>query len=174
MEYNFTLKYQINHGDDGGDDVAERLGGGSCDDALLGLGQPGRIALNFSRNANSAELALLSALADVRQALPEAVLIEAAPDFVGLSDVADSVGVTRQNLRKLMLQHYPTFPAPVHEGKAVMWHLADLLTWLREKMAYQVNESEFQMAQLTKQLNLAKSLPNLNKQLLKDMKPFIY
>jgi hypothetical protein len=41
-------------------------------------------------------------------------------------------------------------------------------------MAYQVNESEFQMAQLTKQLNLAKSLPNLNKQLLKDMKPFIY
>ena len=55
-----------------------------------------------------------------------------------------------------------------------MWHLADLLTWLREKMAYQVNESEFQMAQLTKQLNLAKSLPNLNKQLLKDMKPFIY
>ena len=53
-------------------------------------------------------------------------------------------------------------------------HLADLLTWLREKMAYQVNESEYQVAQLTKQLNLAKSMPELDKQLLKDMKPFIY
>ena len=55
-----------------------------------------------------------------------------------------------------------------------MWHLADLLTWLREKMAYQVNESEYQVAQLTKLLNLAKSMPELDKQLLKDMKPFIY
>lgn len=174
MEYTFTLKYQIKHGDDGGDNIAERLGGGGCDDALLGLGQPGRIALNFSRKAKSAQLALFSALADVRKALPEAVLIEAAPDFVGLSDVADSVGVTRQNLRKLMLLHHPSFPAPVHEGKAVMWHLADLLTWLREKMAYQVNEPELQVALLTKQLNLAKSLPELDKQLLKDMKPFIY
>ena len=174
MEYTFTLKYQINHGDDGGDNIAERLGGGGCDDALLGLGQPGRIALNFSRKAKSAQMALFSALADVRKALPESVLIEAAPDFVGLSDVADSVGVTRQNLRKLMLLHHPSFPAPVHEGKAVMWHLADLLTWLREKMAYQVNEPELQIALLTKQLNLAKSLPELDKQLLKDMKPFIY
>jgi hypothetical protein len=43
------------------------------------------------------------ASSDVRAALPEAILIEAAPDYVGLSDVADSVGVTRQNLRKLML-----------------------------------------------------------------------
>lgn len=51
MEYNFTLKYQINHGNDEGDDIAERLGAGGCDDALLGLGQPGRIALNFSRQA---------------------------------------------------------------------------------------------------------------------------
>jgi predicted DNA-binding transcriptional regulator AlpA len=174
MEYNFTLKYQISHGDDGGDGIAERLGGGGCDDALLGLGQPGRVALNFSRKGSSAENALLSALADVRNALPEAVLIEAAPDFVGLSDVANSVGVSRQNLRKLMLQHHPSFPAPVHEGKAVTWHLADMLTWLRDKMAYQVNEPELQVAYLTKQLNLAKSLPELDKQLLKDMKPLIY
>jgi hypothetical protein len=52
-----------------------------------------------------------------------------------------------------------------------MWHLADMLTWLREKMAYQVNEPEYQVAQLTKQLNLAKSLPELDKPVLKDMKP---
>ena len=174
MEYNFILKYQIDHGEDAGDSIAERLGGGGCDDALLGLGQPGRIALNFCRQAKSAEKALLSALSDVKAALPEAVLIEAAPDFVGLSDVADSVGVTRQNLRKLMLQHHASFPLPIHEGKAVMWHLSDMLQWLQQKMAYKVSESDLQLAEMTKQINLAKALPTVNKQLLKDMKPLIY
>ena len=173
MEYNFILKYQIDHGQDEGNSIADRLSLGGCDDALLGMGQPGRIALNFCRQAKSAEKALLSALADVKMALPEAKLIEAAPDYVGLSDVADSVGVTRQNLRKLMLQHHASFPLPVHEGKAVMWHLSDMLQWLQQKMSYKVSESELQLAQLTKQVNLAKALPEVNKQLLKDMKPLI-
>jgi len=174
MEYNFILKYQIDHGADEGDGIAEQLGAGGCDDALLGLGQPGRIALNFCREAKSAEKAVLSALADVKAALPTAVLIEAAPDYVGLSDVADSVGVSRQNLRKLMLQHHASFPLPVHEGKAVTWHLSDMLQWLQQQMSYKVSENELQLAEVNKQLNLAKSLPDLNKDLLKDMKPLIY
>jgi predicted DNA-binding transcriptional regulator AlpA len=84
------------------------------------------------------------------------------------------VGVTRQNLRKLMLQHHQSFPLPVHEGKAVMWHLSDLLQWLSQKMAYKVSENQLQMAKMTKQVNLAKAQPELNKQLMKDMKPLIY
>lgn len=173
MEYNFILKYQIDHGEDAGDSIAERLGGGGCDDALLGFGQPGRIALNFCRQAKSAEKALLSALSDVKLTLPEAVLIEAAPDYVGLSDVADSVGVTRQNLRKLMLQHHVSFPLPIHEGKAVIWHLYDVLQWLQQKMSYKVSESDLELTKVTKQVNLAKALSGVNKQLLKDMKPLI-
>jgi hypothetical protein len=62
----------------------------------------------------------------------------------------------------------------VHEGKAVMWHLSDMLQWLQQKMAYKVSESDLQLAEVTKQVNLAKSLPAVNKQLLKDMKPLIY
>jgi hypothetical protein len=174
MNYHFTLKYQISHGQDEGNSIAEQLGAGGCDDALLGLGQPGRIALKFTRQAQSAELAILSALADVKHALPDAVLIEAAPDYVGLSDVADSVGVSRQNMRKLMLQHHQSFPLPVHEGKTAVWHLADMLNWLSQKMSYQVSESTLQTAHVTKQVNLAKNLPKINKQLLKDMKPHIY
>jgi predicted DNA-binding transcriptional regulator AlpA len=114
------------------------------------------------------------ASSDVRAALPEAILIEAAPDYVGLSDVADSVGVTRQNLRKLMLQHHASFPLPIHEGKAVMWHLSDMLQWLQQKMAYKVRESDLQLAEVTKQVNLAKTLSAVNKPLMKEMKPLIY
>lgn len=55
-----------------------------------------------------------------------------------------------------------------------MWHLSDMLQWLQQKMAYKVSESDLQLAEVTKQVNLAKSLPAVNKQLLKDMKPLIY
>jgi predicted DNA-binding transcriptional regulator AlpA len=88
--------------------------------------------------------------------------------------VADSVGVTRQNLRKLMLQHNASFPLPIHEGKAVMWHLSDMLQWLQQKMAYKVSESDLQLAEVTKQVNLAKALSAVNKPLMKEMKPLIY
>ena len=76
---------------------------------------------------NHARAAMLSALADVQRALPEAKLIEAAPDLVGLTDIANLIGVTRQNMRKLMLGHGASFPAPLHEGSASVWHLADIL-----------------------------------------------
>ena len=70
MEYTFTLKYQL--GDDAGDVDAllERLGEAGCTDALVGIGQPGRLALEFTREAASAEAAMHSALADVRRAAP--------------------------------------------------------------------------------------------------------
>ena len=55
-----------------------------------------------------------------------------------------------------------------------MWHLSDLLQWLSQKMAYKVSENQLQMAKMTKQVNLAKAQPELNKQLMKDMKPLIY
>ncbi|WP_368310509.1 helix-turn-helix transcriptional regulator [Luteibacter sp. CQ10] len=64
-------------------------------------------------------------------AAPSARLIEVAPDLVGLAGVAEIVGVSRQNMRTLMLAHSGSFPAPVHEGSVSIWHMADVLTWLQ-------------------------------------------
>src|SRR3712207_569678 len=102
MEYEFTLKYKLDPKDADHDELVERLGAAGCTDALVGLGMAGHLGLEFVREAASAEDAILSALADVKGAIPGAKLIEVGPDFVGLSDVADLVGVTRQNMRKLM------------------------------------------------------------------------
>ncbi len=66
----------------------------------------------------------------MRNALPSARLVEAAPDFVGLTDLADLTGMSRQNMRKLMLAHCAGFPQPVHEGSPSLWHLGDILRWL--------------------------------------------
>jgi hypothetical protein len=119
-----------------------------CYDALVGIGQPGRIALNFSREADSAQAAIVSALADVKKALPGAKLIEVGPDFVGLTEVADFVGVSRQNLRKLWLTHATNFPVPIHEGNSALWHLACVLRWLQDRGTYRVEQTLLEVAQI--------------------------
>lgn len=50
---------------------------------MVGIGLPGRIALSFLREADSAQQAVISALEDVNRAIPDAELIEASPDLAG-------------------------------------------------------------------------------------------
>ena len=156
MEYTFTLKFQLV--DENGDlsELVERLGEAGCDDALVGIGQRGRLALEFTREANNAAEAVLSALRDVKQAIPSARLIEVAPDLVGLTDVADIVGVSRQNMRKLMLANPGSFPAPLHEGSASIWHLADVLVWLKNKGNYQFPETVLEVSKAALEINVVK------------------
>lgn len=156
MEYTFTLKYQLADGDCDPIALVERLGEAGCDDALVGIGQPGRLALEFTREAADAGQAVRSALADVRRAVSSARLIEVEPDLVGLTDVAQIVGVSRQNMRKLMLAHPSSFPAPVHEGSASIWHLADVLAWLQAKGSYALDKDVLDVARVALQVNVAK------------------
>lgn len=156
MEYLFTLKYQLAECDSDLDVLVERLGVAGCDDALAGLGQPGRLALEFSREANSAEEAVRSALADVKKAIPSAYLIEASPDLVGLTDVAEVISVSRQAVRKLMLSHRATFPVPVHEGSSSIWHLAEVLDWLKSRGHYHIDVSKIETAKVALEINIAK------------------
>lgn len=169
MEYTFTLKYKLAAQDSDLDAIVERLGEAGCDDATIGVGQPGRLALVFSREGTSALEALVSALGDVKEAVPSARLVEAGPDFVGLTDVAEIAGVSRQNMRKLMLSHAVEFPPPVHEGSASVWHLSDVLDWLNSRGGYDINAEVFDVARSAKQINLAKEArglePRLNRRL---------
>jgi hypothetical protein len=49
MEYDFVLKFKLAEGSADANNLVERLGEAGCDDAVVGIGQPGRIALNFTR-----------------------------------------------------------------------------------------------------------------------------
>lgn len=156
MEYEFTLKYQLMEKDNDRDELLERFGAEGCCDALIGIGLAGRVGLAFTREAETAKDALLSAMSDIRRVIPTAKLIEAGPDFVGLTDVADLVQMSRQNLRKLMTTHASNFPLPVHEGSTVVWHLADLLNWLESKGEYEIKPGVVEVSNTTKQINVAK------------------
>ncbi|MFD1985550.1 helix-turn-helix transcriptional regulator [Mesorhizobium newzealandense] len=155
MEYTFTLKYRLADDDQDADALVERLGEAGCTDALVGIGIVGRLALEFTREADSAQEAVRSALADVKAAIPSATLVEATPDLVGLTDVAEMMGVSRQYLRKLMLGNND-FPAPVHEGNGALWHLSDVLSWLEGRRGYQPERILYETAKATLEVNVAK------------------
>jgi len=156
VEYEFTLKYQLIE-DENVDAMLERLAESGCDDAMVGVGQPGRLALAFVREAPSALEAIESALRDVRTAVPGARLIEATPDLVGLTDVAEIIGVSRQNMRKLMLAHMYSFPAPIHEGSTSLWHLADVLIWLQARGSYAIGQNIVDLARVAMSVNVSRA-----------------
>lgn len=158
MEYIFTLRFLLPEPALPEEELLARLVDAGCDDALVGLGVPGKVALEFTREAPGAQQAVLSAIKDVQRALSGALLTEAAPDFVGLTDVAEIIGVSRQNMRKLMLSHSPHFPPPVHDGKTALWHLADVLTWLAQRGSYAIPAATRELAQVTLRLNLQQAL----------------
>jgi hypothetical protein len=154
-EYDFTLRFDTSEVGLSPEECVERLAECGCDDALIGTGIPGRIALDFVRDAESAEEAVLGAIADVKTALPEATLVEAGPDFVGFTEVAEIVGRTRQNMRKLLLASSTPGPVPVHEGTSTVWHLAPVLRWLRDEKDYAIEQSEVELAEMTMRVNVA-------------------
>lgn len=152
--YEFELAFAVPTAIDV-DALTERLGAAGCDDATVGVGRRGRVALLFAREADSATRAVLDAIRAVRRAVPDARLLEASPDLVGLTDVAGLLGVSRQNVRKLLLASAPMPPAPVHGGTPTIWRLAKVLRWLREEKAYRVPAELLELAETTMQVNLA-------------------
>ena len=173
MEYEFRLKFSL-AGEIAPDmdRIVEYLGAAGCNDALVGTGQAGRIALDFTREAASAKQAVFSALEDVRRAIPTAKLIEVAPDFVGLSELAELIGVSRQNMRKLSIAHKDTFPIAMHEGSAALWHLSPILLWLKER-AYPIKQSLLDTAYIAMQINLAKEARQIEHQVQTEALEFV-
>lgn len=124
-KYEFILTFALPEAQDNPERYLDALYEAGCDDALIGTGQPGSIALEFVREAESAAAAVNSAIANVKEAVPVAELIEVKPDLVGLTDVAEILQCSRQNVRKYMVG-YVDFPKPVYTGTASLWHLWEL------------------------------------------------
>jgi hypothetical protein len=162
IEYEFTLRFKLADPQADPESYVESLYSQGCDDALIGIGRNGRIALDFIREADSALSAVLSAIADIRKTIPEAKLIEASPDFVGISDVAQILGCTRQNMR-LIIERSIDVPLAIHEGNSSLWHLSDLLTWLQNAKSYVIDPALLEIAQTTKLINSIRSFGELQK-----------
>jgi predicted DNA-binding transcriptional regulator AlpA len=144
--FTFTLVYQLAEDDCDHDVIVERFGEAGLTDFLVGLGQSGYLGLELEREGRSADAVLRAALSDAKRMLPEARLIEVGPDYVGLTGMAERLGMSRQNLRKLMVAN-ASFPLPVHGGSASIWHAAEVLGWLRDGAGYAIGDQDIATAQ---------------------------
>lgn len=172
-EYDFVLKFDLPDPDADPEQFVDALYEAGCDDASVGVGLHGRIALNFVRESESALKAVSSAIADVKQAIPGARLIEATPDLVGLTDIADIVGCSRQNMRKMFLSYKTAFPAPIHEGSAALWHLSKVLQWFKAKGSYSIEDSLIEVSNTNMQVNLARQMRDVDPVIQSDLRALI-
>jgi hypothetical protein len=129
-----------------------------CDDATVGVGRPGIIGLDFSREAASAEEAVTTAIRDTQKGIPGAELIEARPDLVNLTDIASHLGVTKQNIRKYSAGEIRTidirFPPPAYSGSPSLWHLYEVALWIRANTRLKIRSELLHTAKVTYQENL--------------------
>lgn len=156
MKYDFSLTFALKGPVP--DDLADLLWVAGCDDALIGIGRPGRLALHFTRDAATADKAVATAARSVKSVIPSSELIEAAPDYAGLTDIADLVGVSRQNMRKFLLANPGTFPSPIHDGNPSVWHLAPVLAWLRSEKAYEIESALLEIATTNMNINVMRQV----------------
>ncbi|QKT03872.1 DNA-binding protein [Ectothiorhodospiraceae bacterium 2226] len=129
MNYQFTITFSLPKPGKNPEQFLDALYEAGCSDALIGVGQIGLISLAFDREASDAVEAIGSAIEDVRKAIPQANIAEVSPDLVGMGEIADVLGVSRQMVRKYVLSK-AEFPRPVHASEAVaLWHLVEVVDW---------------------------------------------
>ena len=154
--YTFTLNFNLPGREDKPDQYLGALYEAGCDDAVVGVGQYGMIGLDFTRASNSAEDAVRSAGENVRAAIPGAILVQAGPDLVGLTEMAAIFGFTRQNMRKYATGESGgpmAFPSPVVVGDPSLWHLAEIVSWLRLNTSVQPPTHVFEVSKAAAKLN---------------------
>ena len=90
------------------------------------------------------------------------------PDLVGLTDIAELLGFSRQYIRKVMVSR-EAFPQPVHDGKTAIWHLEPVLRWMRETGVSKVPLPLVELSAVTRQCNLQRELADLDRNMQKQL-----
>ena len=126
--YGFTL-ILAGVWDDLTDDMMGKFLGAGCDDGTPGLCEH-RLSVIFSREADSAEEAILSAIRDVRAAGFDVERIAEA-DPMSQLEMADRMGKSKQYVHQLVNggKGPGTFPPPVTPGR---WSWPVVSDWLAD------------------------------------------
>ncbi|NJM76807.1 MAG: DNA-binding protein, partial [Acaryochloridaceae cyanobacterium RU_4_10] len=89
------------------------------------------------------------------------------------TDVAKILGCTRQNIRKLIVTNDPKSPIPVYEGTPSIWHLSEILVWLKEAKMYSIDETLMEIAKTNMDVNIAKSWQKVEPNFQADIKSLV-
>lgn len=121
--------------------VANRLFESGCDDALIGS-TDGVQFIDFDREADSLDEAVLSAVADIERV--EGVHVVRAVDagLATMTDIATRTGRTREGVRLLVsgARGPGGFPPPVTDprGRHRLWRWSDVQRWFRSEVGEEI------------------------------------
>lgn len=131
--YNFTLTLSgVTSETDRLEDI---LFLGGCDDALICC-YGKSVYLEFDREADSLDDAISTAITDVESVEVGIRVTSVDSALVGLSDIAELTGLTRQAIALLKdgLRGNGNFPSPIQriKGQSPLWDWADVADWLEK------------------------------------------
>ena len=179
-DYEFELSFSLPAEFRDDEEIANRLYQAGCDDALIGHGVYGQVALDVTREADSAFEAISSVIVQVSKGIPGAKLIEAGPDLVGVSDLAGLLGTTRQNLKRYLVDKKRSqdpmskLIIPAHNGSVPLWHLAKIGRWVNRNTRFELEPATLETAESCMMLNamrVNKELAGLDDSTIRSLIP---
>lgn len=129
--YNFTLTLSgVTCETEGLEDALYESG---CNDALI-CAYGNSVYVEFDREADSLDDAIASAVKNIEMAGVDAVVESVDSALVGLSDIAEITGMSRQAIAMLKdgTRGSGDFPCPIQriKGQSPLWDWADVAEWL--------------------------------------------
>ena len=139
----------------------DRLFEAGCDDATVFF-KDGYICLDFTRESDSAENAVISAIKDFMRANIGGTVERVEPeDLASLSEIANRVGVTRSSLQKYARGESKVgkdFPHPVQNISAPrreLFSTAEVMRWMLQKNRVEIDESWLELVEVIAKTNQA-------------------
>ena len=119
------------------EDLEDRFFESGCDDALLSF-RDGVFYIDFDREAESMQEAILSAILDVERVGSGIRVIRVEPDdLVTASEIAERTGRSRESIRLLAAgkRGQGGFPPPLRgmKSRTRLWCWAEVALWLAER-----------------------------------------
>lgn len=130
--YQFTLI--LNGVDENTTGLEDALFESGCDDALINF-KNGTVYLDFDRESENIETAIISAIHDIESSTVEAQVRTISAEYLlNSSAIANKTGLTRQGLSNLIKgKRGPgDFPPPLFniDDKSPMWRWSEVASWL--------------------------------------------
>ena len=159
--YQFTLI--LDGVDEKTPNLEDSLFEAGCNDALINF-KNGAVYLDFDREAEDLERAIMSAIRDIESANIGATIVSVAPEhLVNLSDIAGRVSMTRQAVSLLIqgTRGKGDFPKPILKisNKSPLWRWSAVAEWFYQQgkiSDYKVIDS----ANIVEDINAALQLRN--------------
>ncbi|EOW7153615.1 TPA: helix-turn-helix transcriptional regulator [Yersinia enterocolitica] len=154
--YNFTLTLSgVTYETEGLEDALYESG---CDDALI-CAYGKSVYVEFDREAETLDAAIASAVDNIESAGIGAIVESVDSALVGLSDVAELTGLSRQAITMLKdgLRGGGDFPCPIQriQGQSPLWDWADVANWLEKNGRLKGNTELAANARVLSKWNLA-------------------